>query len=152
MIPEHPSTHGGRLGRHLHFDERSRAFPLPLTKAAKIATRTWERTLAAFDQGEHGSCTGNGAVGVLCAAPYKQKGARYTEAMARKVYSQATRDDFIVGVWPHQDTGTTVLGAMKALRDLGYAAGHHWCFGLDDVLKTTRVRLREGMALIGILN
>ena len=136
VIPEHPSTHGGRLGRHLHFDERSKAFPVSLPKAAKIVTRTWERTLAAFDQGDLGSCTGNGAVGVVCTAPYKQKGARYTEALARKVYSKATRDDVIVGVWPPQDTGSTVLGAMKALKDLGYATGYHWCFGLDDVLKT----------------
>ena len=48
VIPEHPSTHGGRLGRHLHFDERSKDFPVSVPKAAKIVTRTWERTLAAL--------------------------------------------------------------------------------------------------------
>ena len=136
LIPEHASKHGGRLGRHLHFDERSRAYPVPLPKGAAIVTRTWERTVAPFDQGTLGSCTGNGAVGVLCTEPFKHKGVRYTEALARKVYGKATHDDTIVGAWPPEDTGSTVLGAMKALKDLGYSTGYHWCFGLDDVLKT----------------
>jgi hypothetical protein len=136
LIPEHPSRQGGRLGRHLHFDERSRNFPVPLLPGATIQTRTWSRTLQAFSQGELGSCTGNGAVGVICTQPYRQPGSRYSEALARKVYSQATRDDAIVGTWPPQDTGSTVLGAMKALKDLQLAKGYQWCFGLDDVLKT----------------
>lgn len=136
LISEHPSKKGGRLGRHLHFDERSKNFPVPLAAGAAIQTRTWDRTLKAFNQGELGSCTGNGAVGVICTEPYRQKGVRYTEALARKIYSQATRDDTIVGAWPPKDTGSTVLGAMKALRDLGLVKGYHWCFGLNDVLKT----------------
>jgi hypothetical protein len=136
LIPEHPSKHGGRLGRHLHFDERSRNFPVPLPKGATIQTRTWTRTIKPFNQGDLGSCTGNGAVGVVCTEPYRHAGVRYTEALARKVYSQATKDDNIVGAWPPKDTGSTVLGAMKALKDLGLTKGYHWCFGLDDVLKT----------------
>lgn len=136
LIPETPSERGGRLGRHLHFDERSRGFAVPLPKDAKVVSRTWLRTLAAFDQGNLGSCTGNGAVGLLCTAPFREKGHRYTEALARKVYSQASQLDTVVGQWPPQDTGSTVLAAMKALRALGHARGYHWCFGLNDVLKT----------------
>lgn len=136
LIPEQPSRHGGRLGRHLHFDERSRNFPVSLPKGATIQTRTWVRTLKAFNQGDLGSCTGNGAAGVVCTEPYRQPGVRYSEALARKIYSRATRDDTIVGAWPPKDTGSTVLGAMKALKDLKLAKGYHWCFGLDDVLKT----------------
>jgi hypothetical protein len=136
LIPEHLSKHGGRLGRHLHFDDRSWNFPVTLRKGAAIQTRIWNRTLKAFNQGDLGSCTGNGAVGVLCTEPYKQPGVRYSEALARKVYSQATRDDTIVGAWPPKDTGSTVLGAMKALKDAGLAKGYQWCFSLDDVLKT----------------
>jgi hypothetical protein len=136
LIPEHPSKHGGRLGRHLHFDERSRDFPVQLKKGAAIQTKTWIRTLKPFNQGSLGSCTGNGAVGVVCTEPYRQKGTTYNEALAKKVYSQATHDDTIVGAYPPKDTGSTVLGAMKALRDLKFVKGYHWCFGLDDVLKT----------------
>ncbi len=136
LIPEHDSKHGGRLGRHVLFDERSRSFPVPLAKGAAIETRVWNRTLQAFNQGELGSCTGNGAIGVACTEPYRQKGVRYTEALARKVYSRATHHDTIVGYWPPKDVGSTVLGAMKALREMGMAKGYRWCFSLDDVLKT----------------
>jgi hypothetical protein len=135
LIPEHPSTAGGRLGRHLHFDDRSWNYPVALRKGAAIHTRIWPRTVKAFNQGELGSCTGNGAVGLLGTEPFRQPGTRPSEALARKVYSQATRDDTIVGAWPPKDTGSTVLGAMKALKDLGLAKGYRWCFGLDDVLK-----------------
>jgi len=136
MVPEHDSKHGGRLGRHVHFDELSRNFPVPLLKGAAIQTRTWNRTLKAFTQGELGSCTGNGAVGVVCTEPYRQQGVRYSEALARKIYSHASYADTIVGAWPPKDTGSTVLAAMKALKELKLAKGYHWCFGLDDVLKT----------------
>jgi len=135
LIPEHPSKAGGRLGRHLHFDDRSWNFPVALKKGAVIQTRIWPRTLKAFNQGELGSCTGNGAVGLLGTEPFRQPGTRPSEALARKVYSQATRDDTIVGAWPPKDTGSTVLGAMKALKDLGLTKGYRWCFGLNDVLK-----------------
>jgi hypothetical protein len=136
LITEHSSKHGGRLGRHIHFDDRSWNFRVPLLKGAAIQTRTWERTVKAFNQGDLGSCTGNGAAGVACTDPFRQKGVRYTEALAKKVYSHATHDDTIVGAWPPKDTGSTVLGAMKALKDLGLSKGYHWCFSLDDVLKT----------------
>jgi hypothetical protein len=135
LIPEHASKRGGRLGRHIHFDERSRAFRVPLVKAAKIATRTWTRTVKPFNQGKTGSCTGNGAVGVLCTEPFWKKGKHYDEALARKVYSNATKLDSIQGDWPPDDTGSTVLAAMKSLKKLGWTTGYNWCFGLDDVLK-----------------
>ena len=136
LITENPSKHGGRLGRHLHFDDLSWNFPVALRKGAAIQTRTWSRTLKAFNQGELGSCTGNGAVGVLCTEPYRQAGIRYTETLARKVYSQSSHHDTIVGAWPPRDTGSTVLAAMKALKSLGFTKGYRWCFSLEDVLKT----------------
>ena len=71
----------------MHFDERSRDYPVALPKGAKIVTRSWERNVQAFTQGALGSCTGNGAVGLLCTEPYRQKGLRYTNALARKIYS-----------------------------------------------------------------
>lgn len=135
LLLEHPSEHGGRLGRHLHFDDRSWNFPVQLKKGAIIQTRTWNRTLKAFHQGDLGSCTGNGAVGVVCTEPYRQPGVRYTQALARKVYTEASHHDTIVGAWPPRDTGSTVLAAMKALKTLGLTKGYRWCFGLDDVLK-----------------
>ncbi len=136
VIKEHSSKRGGRLGRHVHFDERSREFPVELAKKAVIETRIWTRPTQAFAQGELGSCTGNGAVGVLSTLPYRQAGRRHTQALARKVYALATHMDTIAGIYPPEDNGSTVLGAMKALRDLKLVKGYKWCFGLDDVLKT----------------
>jgi len=136
LIPEHEGKRGGRLGRHIHFDERSRAYRVPLVKTAKIVTRTWKRSIHPFDQGSTGSCTGNAAVGVVCTEPYHRKGKHYTEKLARTVYSTATKIDTIQGDWPPNDTGSTVLAAMKALKKLGLTKGYDWCFGLDDVLKT----------------
>ena len=136
LIPEHDAKVGGRLGRHIHFDERSRAFPVPLLKTAKIVTRTWTRTIQPFNQGDTGSCTGNAAVGVICTEPFRRKGRHYGQKLARSVYSIATKLDAIQGTWPPDDTGSTVLAAMKALKKLRLSKGYEWCFGLDDVLKT----------------
>lgn len=136
LIPEHDSKQGGRLGRHVLFDERSWNYPVRLARGATIQTRIWNRSLRAFNQGELGSCTGNGAIGVVCTEPYRQKGVTYNEALARKVYARATHYDSIVGYWPPKDIGSTVLGAMKALKDMKLSKGYHWCFSLEDVLKT----------------
>lgn len=136
LIPERLSAEGGRLGRHLHFDPRSRAYGVRLPRGVKVVTRLWGRTTPAFDQGNLGSCTGNGAAGLLCTAPFRPKGLRGTETLARKIYSEATRLDAIVGAWPPDDTGSSVLAAMKALKALGYAKAYTWCFSLDQVLKT----------------
>src|SRR5262245_25915451 len=111
LIPEHPTKKGGRLGRHIHFDERSRGFRVPIMKAAKITSRTWLRKSAPFNQGATGSCTGNGAVGMIATEPYRKTGVTYGEPLARKVYSQATKLDSIQGSFPPDDTGSTVLAA-----------------------------------------
>lgn len=136
LIPEQPSDQGGSLGRHLHFDERSREFPVLLGKDATIQTRTWKRTLGAFTQGKLNTCTGHGAMGVVCTEPYRQPGVRYSETIIRQVYTKATHHDTIKGAWPTKDTGSTVLAAMKALKFMGFTKGYRWCFSLDDVLKT----------------
>lgn len=136
LIPELPSKTGGRLGRHIHFDERSRNFRVQVTKKTPIQSRIWKRTTAAFNQGSSNACTGNGAAGLLCTEPYKQAGLRCNEALAKRIYSLATHKDHILGVYPPDDTGSTVLAAMKSAKELGFAKGYRWGFGLDDVLKT----------------
>ena len=55
-------------------------------------------------------------MGLLCTAPFREKGHWYNETLARKVYSQASQLDTLLGQWPSQDTGSTILAAMKALR------------------------------------
>ena len=72
---------------------------------------------------------------MICNAPYRHSGLRNTEALARKIYREAPHLDTIAGIYPPDDNGSTVLGAMKALRALKLVKGYQWCFGLDDVLK-----------------
>jgi len=135
-IPETTPPPGQHLGRHIHFDERSRAYRVPVDDTTTIQSRIWKRKVQAFTQGDRNACTGNGAAGLLCTEPFHQKGLRCNETLARKIYSLATRKDQLKGVWPPDDTGSTVLAAMKALRELGLIREYRWGFGIQDVLKT----------------
>ncbi len=137
LIPELPPV-PRRLGRHIQFDERSRAFRAVPRRSGptSLATTTWKRTVAPFQQGDLGACTGNGAAGLLATAPFAIPRRRVTEKTARSIYSRATSLDAIQGAWPPVDTGSSVLAAMKALVALGYAKGYAWCFGLQDALRT----------------
>lgn len=130
LIKELPGPY--RLGRHIHFDKRSKNFPINATPT--LVTKTWSRTFQAFDQGQTGSCTGNGAAGVCGTAPFKKTGQRYDEALARKVYSLATKIDDFPGAWPPDDTGSSCLAAMKAAQQLGLITNYKWGFGLDQCL------------------
>jgi hypothetical protein len=125
----------GRLGRHVHFDERSRKFAARnLHAGTAIATRLWARRIAPFDQGDLGSCTGNGAVGLLATAPFRKAGEVVNEKLAVAIYSKATALDPYPGTYPPTDTGSSVLASMKALQQAGKIKSYHWCFGLTDVL------------------
>jgi hypothetical protein len=124
-----------RLGRHIHFDERSRAYKVEL-KGGELASKIWKRTIRPFNQGQVGSCTGNAIAGLLATHPNFHEGLTYNEALAKQIYTRATELDNIVGDFPPDDTGSTVLAACKAARDLGLIDSYHWCFGADDVLQT----------------
>lgn len=124
-----------RLGRHVQFDERSRRFPATslVPKGAKLTSKLWARAAPALDQGDVGSCTGEGAAGLLLTAPFSK--ARVSQQTALAIYSRATRMDPFPGSYPAEDTGSTVLAAMRATVKMGLAKGYRWCFGLQDVLK-----------------
>lgn len=136
LIPEHPSETGGPLGRHLHFDPRSKDHPVEVSPGSAIRTRLWKRRVGAFRQGKLNTCTGHGAMGLLCTEPYRQPGVRYSETSIRAIYTKSTHYDTLKGAWPTKDTGSTVLAALKALKYLGYTKGYRWCFGLEAVLLT----------------
>ena len=128
-----------RLGRHVRFDERSLAFrvgPPELTLVSKI----WERALPPLQQGQVGSCTGNGCVGVLATSPVSMDGIadniEFCEALAVKIYTRASEIDNFEGKYPEQDTGSSVLSAMQAAKEFGLISGYQWCLGTEDVLQT----------------
>jgi len=151
LIEERTKHATRRLGRHQHFDERSRKFSVrenpfwqlgdPGTSASPevmgLRSRTWLRRIAAFNQGALGSCTGNAVVGLLATAPFRRTPEHdINEKLAVQDYSRATEIDPFDGKWPPDDTGSSVLAALKALVQLGRAKEYRWCFGSKDVLPT----------------
>ena len=130
-----------RLGRHIHFDERSRAYRVVFKEEQQtLVTKIWDRPLPPLDQGNVGSCSGNGCVGVLATAPNNTDGVgdsvEFCEALAIQIYTRASQIDDFPGAYPEQDTGSSVLAVMKAAKELGLIAGYRWCIGIDDVLRT----------------
>lgn len=130
-IPEHVIP-GKRLGRHAAFDPRSRDYRV--TTPQPVHSQSWTRTVKAFDQGNLGSCTGNGTEGALATQPLRQAGHRYSETQAVTIYKKATQLDGFDGTYPPDDTGSTVLAAMKAAQALGKITGYLWALGIDDAL------------------
>src|SRR4029453_7352489 len=119
LVPRH------RLGRHVQFDARSKSFPVS-PPSTQVVTRLWDRSVPAFDQGELGSCTGQGAAGLLSPEPLPVGSWTYPDKPAVFLYSNATEDDEIEGTFPPNDPGSTVLAAMKATTRLGYAKSYLW--------------------------
>lgn len=74
-----------------------------------------------LDQGQEGACTGFGEANVLACSPYQKPMTNYT---AQDLYHEARRQD----EWEGEDyEGSSVNGAMKAGRALGYITRWHWC-------------------------
>jgi hypothetical protein len=108
-----------------------------------------------LDQGNLGSCEGNGTVHCLGTQPLKKRFARYrTEKDAVKVYSLATVLDGFPGTFYYpptegdggEDTGTSNVAAAKAAKSLGWISEYRWHFGLQDTL----AGLTESPLLAGV--
>jgi hypothetical protein len=133
-----PST-DPRLGRNIHFDDRSRQFPYrPRTR--RLASIRHQRHTAILDQGSLGSCTGNAGIGCLGTGPFfatVSAADRYfhlDENDAIDLYSEATRIDPYPGAYPPDDTGSDGLTVAKVLTGYGQIAGYEWAFTLADAL------------------
>lgn len=87
-----------------------------------------------------GNCTGNAVVGLLATRPNDVDGiadnTEFSEGLAVDLYSLATELDQFTGTYPPDDTGSSVLSAMKAAKEFLLIEEYRWCFGLEDVLRT----------------
>jgi hypothetical protein len=124
-----------RLGRIAQFDERSRGFAVrdhPDYLAAPV-TKTWPLKLR-LDQGNTSACTGNSRTYDLAASPKPLTlpgGKPFDQDFAQALYRLAQKND----EWPGEDyEGSSVLGALKAAKALGYVGEYRWAFGIDDVI------------------
>ncbi|MEU6365787.1 hypothetical protein ABZ876_08525 [Streptomyces sp. NPDC046931] len=150
------ATHQAQgLGRHVEHDPRSLAFAHSVLPKSAIKSVDWVRRAPIFDQGSLGSCTGNAATGLLGTDNAARPGLTSVEisgnvlpvdeTLAVQVYSLATQLDNIQGTYPPDDTGSSGLGAAKALVRLGLATKYRHAFSLD-ALKSA---LQAGPVMVG---
>lgn len=137
-----------RLGRHIEHDPKSREYGIVNQYAPSQLRRIHHRRYgSAFDQGNLGSCTGNAAAGAINTVPDHLRGhPLLTEQDAVKIYMVATTEDDIVGTYPPDDTGSSGLGAAKALFKLTYITEYRHAFGIDDALSA----LQDGPVITGV--
>lgn len=135
MTARHP------LGRHVQHDPRSLDYAHGVLPNSAIKSVDWTRRVPHFDQGQLGSCTGNAATGLVGTDSATRPGLTsitldghvlpVDEDLAVRVYSLATTLDEFDGAYPPTDTGSSGIGAAKALVKLGLAARYTHAFSLD---------------------
>jgi hypothetical protein len=143
------------LGRHVEHDPRSLQFAHGVLPKTAIKSVDWTRRAPIFDQGNLGSCTGNAATGLLCTDSAARTGLTSVtvdghvlpvdEDLAVQVYKLATTLDDVRGTYPPDDTGSSGLGAAKALKKLGLATAYKHAFSLA-ALKSA---LQSGPVMVG---
>jgi hypothetical protein len=135
-LTERPHSRGGRLGRHVLHDPRSRDYP------ARFATRVrsvQHDTLGLpLNQGSLGSCTANALCGALNSAPNNKHGRRYTERDAVALYGLETK---LEGKpHPPHDPGGSGLMVCKAAKQLGWIRAYRHAFGFEQALRALTLR------------
>jgi hypothetical protein len=145
------------LGRHVEHDPRSLDYAHGVLPKTAIKSVDWTRRAPIFDQGSLGSCTGNAAAGLVCTDSKARTGLTTVslpgdpnvwpvdEDLAVEVYKLATTLDEFAGAYPPTDTGSSGLGAAKALVKLGLAAKYTHAFSLDAV----KSALQTGPVMVG---
>jgi hypothetical protein len=115
--------------RIVHFDEKSRNFPIRTLIGEKPRrSYTW-RCDTFLNQGSEGACTGFAVSHEAAARPVVVKGI--TNETARQIYRRARQLD----EWPGENyEGSSVLGAIKAGTEKGWYSEYRWAFGLEDAI------------------
>lgn len=128
-------NHGG-LGRKPEFDDRSLDYPvkrlLTQEQFALKKGRAWGTSIW-LDQGDSSACSGFSATYDLATSPVKIKkadGDPLDNEFADAVYHLAQHYDEWAG---ESYDGSSVLGATKAVNNLGYVGFYHWAFHIEEV-------------------
>lgn len=123
------------LGRHVYHDSRNLWYAYQRS-APTLVSVLHPRNIPILDQGDVGSCTGNGEVGVLGTSPNFASVPTVIvldEAEALRIYSGAETIDGD-GPYPPNDNGSSGPSAAKAAMKLGLISGYTHCLSLTDVL------------------
>jgi hypothetical protein len=133
-----------RCRRHVHHDDRSRAYPFD-TAGIEIVSAVHTRHTPILDQGQAGSCTGNAGVGALATDPLfaaltgvDTRPYSLDEYGAVRLYSDAEMLDGD-GPYPPNDNGSSGLSIAKVLARRGLIGGYRHTFTLTDTLKALAV-------------
>lgn len=130
------TTQDKRLDRLVHFDERSKAFPIrELIGDKQPRSYTW-RLNTRLDQGSDGACVGFSWSHELAARPVEVP--NITNATALQTYYRAQQlDEWEGGAYPGASPfyeGTSVLAGAKAVQETGHMKEYRWAFSLNDAL------------------
>lgn len=136
---------GRRLGRHLQHDPRSLAYRVGRT--AEPRTVHWERRIPILDQGNLGACTGYATVGVLGTEPFSVFDHRSPDALARYIYSEATKIDPYDGSWEPDDTGSDGLSVAKVVTLQGFISGYRHITSIGEA----HAAIQDGPFIVGSL-
>ncbi len=134
---EEQAVSGRRLGRHVHHDSRSLAYPYR-GSGTPLKDVLLTRRIPILDQQQTGSCTGQAETGALGSDPLwpslpADRQAEVNEALALSLYSAAEDIDGD-GPFPPQDNGSTGLSVCKAAKNGGWISGYTHCLSLSSVL------------------
>lgn len=141
-------TEDVRLDRLVHFDERSRDFPVMASiEHQEPIARTWE-CKTVLDQGAEGACAAFAFAHELIAEPVHYPA---TAGWAIGVYHDAQRiDQWPGGAYPGarpRMSGTSVLAVAKVCAARGFVPEYRWAFGLDEMILAVG---HCGPAVIGV--
>jgi hypothetical protein len=130
------TTNDKRLDRIVHYDERSKNYPIrTLVADQKLRSYTWALNTR-LDQGQDGACVGFSWSHELAARPVVIQGV--TNSTALNTYYQAQQlDEWPGGAYPGASPfyeGTSVLAGAKAIQQQGKMAEYRWAFSLEDAL------------------
>ena len=124
-------TSDPRLDRLPQSDPRNRQFDIadhPRFGAVAMKGRTWAMN-ERLDQGREGACTGFARAHDFASSPHPLP--NITNEFAQALYKLAQKYD----EWPGEEySGSSVLGALKAAKVLGFIGEYRWAFDIDDLI------------------
>lgn len=138
---------GGRLGRKVEHDDRSRAFAVEGFAPHLLMSVDWPRRSPILYQGGMGSCTGNAIAGAVATDSMNRMGnPAVDEAMAVDLYELATWLDHFPGHMPPDDTGSSGLAVCKAAQRRKLITSYRHAFSFNAVLSA----LQKGPVIVGM--
>jgi len=129
----------GAFGRRVSKDERDRQYLMrrllpPATEVVLPTSKTWRIAAKNLDQGDYGTCVGNGWANFLRCAPIQTTA---DESMALKIYDAAIQLD----EWTDNDNdtdrqmGTSVRAGAEAVTNMGRLKSYLWAFELQPAVE-----------------